>query len=124
MSEIRGNYGKSKNKNFFIYDSIGVPHPYCIGPRHVVNAADNFSGILNKACIVDGERKGITCAAKGCYLQYECHEEALIIGCKIDFKTDKAAEKELKKYLKGIVKETEDNNYAGFTFMLTDKEKP
>lgn len=35
MSDIKGNYPPSKNGNFTIIDTIGVPHPYCIGAKHM-----------------------------------------------------------------------------------------
>jgi hypothetical protein len=118
MSDIKGNYGVSKNANFFIKDTIGVPHPYMIGARHVAHAADHYGGMLGKAAIESGEARGIMCKMKNCNLTYAQHETALIVGCKIDVKTDPVAKKELEKYLKSIVKEAEANGYAGFAFMI------
>jgi len=38
-----------------------LPHPYCIGSKHVVHASDHFTGTLGEAAIRDGEKKGIVC---------------------------------------------------------------
>lgn len=118
MSKVKGNYGKSKNGNFYIKDTIGVPHPYMIGPRHVVHAADHYGGILNNAAIESGEARGIMCAMEGCNLTYAQHETALLVACKRDFKIDEAAKKELGAYLRNNVNKCEKNGYAGFAFMM------
>ena len=120
MADIKGNYGISENGNFFIKDTIGVPHAYMIGPRHVAHAADHYDGMLGKAAIESGEKIGIMCMQRNCNLTYIQHEQALIVGCKKDFKTDQTAKKELEKYLKSIVGECEANDYAGFAFMMVD----
>ena len=39
---IKGEYGKSEHGNFEVTDTIGVPHPYCITPKHVHVASAQF----------------------------------------------------------------------------------
>jgi hypothetical protein len=117
-SQIKGTYSPSEYGNFYIYETIGVPHPYCIGPRHVAHASDNFSGRLSKAAIMDGEKIGILCAIKGCNLLYDQHEVALVVACKKDVKKDPSFKPELEKFLKDNVDEATANNYAGFAFVL------
>jgi hypothetical protein len=42
-------------------------HPYCIGPKHVAEAADHFLGMLDQAAIESAETKGVRC--------YSCKEK-------------------------------------------------
>ena len=108
MSKFKGNYGKSENGNFEVIDTIGVPHPFCITPRHVAYAADHCGGRLNEKAASKHP-----CGMKGCNLTYEMHETALLIACHKDIKNNE----ELKSYLLKIVAEAESNNYAGFAFL-------
>lgn len=121
---IRGEYGISAQGNFYIDDIIGVPHPYCIGAKHVSFAADNYSEILSKECIEDAESHGIYCDIckqisnrGGTPLSYAQHETALVVKCKADFKKHKEYEKELQDYLVKCKDECEKNGYAGFAFV-------
>ena len=120
MSNIKGNYGKSENGNFEVTDSIGVPHPYVIGPEHVAYASDNHGGMLWTTAIIEGEKLGITCKAKGCNLIYSQHEQALLVTCRADLHDAEDMKKtnpELQAYLLKIKEEAEANNYAGFAFL-------
>lgn len=110
MSKFKGNYGKSENENFEVIDTIGVPHPFCITPRHVAYASDHYGGILDKKTLSKHP-----CGMKGCSLTYEMHETALVIACYKEFND------ELKSYLLKIKDEAVANNYAGFAFL--DKRK-
>lgn len=40
---------------------LALPHPYCIGAKHVTVASDSFGGRLNADAIRDAESKGATC---------------------------------------------------------------
>lgn len=101
--------------DFKIIDTIGVPHPYCIGSRHIGNASDNFNGMLGEAAIEDGERKGITCEIKGCQLTYKEHETALL--CEVNKEMELTGNKPLEKYLKGIADKCEADGFVGFSFI-------
>ncbi|RKX65103.1 MAG: hypothetical protein DRP42_05340 [Tenericutes bacterium] len=103
-----------RGKNFWIVDEIPVPHPYCVGARHVGHASNNFGGMLSEECIKDGEKNGITCETRGCNLMYKEHEKALIVQI---FDKKNLDEVELQDYLKSIVKQAEDEGYVGFVFM-------
>ena len=110
---IRGTYPSTEH--FYIKDSIGVPHPHCIGTRHIVHAADHFSGRLGDDAIEDGERQRLfRCEVKGCQLSYKQHEQALLVGCKVDIKEN---EPELRTYLLSLKDEAEKHGYAGFAFL-------
>lgn len=100
---------------YSVKDTIGVPHPYCIGSRHVAHAADNFSGMLSKEAIIDGEKIGIKCETCNGKLSYEEHETALLIEVK--FKGELKDAPGLKDYLKSIVAMCEADHYAGFAFI-------
>ena len=114
MGDVKGAYPPSPGGNFRIKDTIGVPHPYCIGPKHVGVAADHHGGMLTKESIIDAERRGAKCGICKGKLQYAEHETALLVGCKVEIKS---AEPELRDWLKGIVDEATKNGYAGFAFM-------
>lgn len=89
------DYGYSKNKNFFIVDSLPVPHPYMITPKHIEVASNEFMGMLGKEAILRAEEKGVfcdICRAKHNtdysykILSYEEHEQVLLVCCKIEIK--------------------------------------
>lgn len=113
LKEIN-KFGMSKDKNFKVKNSIGVPHPYCITPRHL-----NYgNGILNKEAIKEAEENKVFCGTCKGDLSFEEHKQALIISCKLNVKKDKKAEKELNKYLNKIKDKAEKKGYVGFAFML------
>jgi hypothetical protein len=103
---------------FYVKDTIGVPHPYCIGSRHVAHASDHFHGMLSAEAIRSGEKKGIFCDICKGKLSYDEHKQALLIAVN--------AEGELKdvpglqEYLLSIQDMTERDGYAGWSFI---KEK-
>lgn len=117
-AEFEARYGKSENGNFAIVDTIGVPHPYCIGAKHVAHASDHFGGMLGDAAIRDAEKKGVAkCEMRGCTLTYEGHERALLISCKTAMKTDDGkAAPELHAYLLAIKDRATEDGFAGFAF--------
>ena len=45
--KLKARYGASEQGNFAVIDTIGVPHPYMIGPKHVAYASDFRGGILD-----------------------------------------------------------------------------
>lgn len=112
---MKGSYGQSSALNFRVIDAIGVPHPYCITPKHVEIAADFYSGMLGEAAIEDAEKHGAHCGMVGCQLAFRQHEQALLVECNIDFKSE-AGEKELRAYLLQIKDAASANGYAGFAF--------
>jgi hypothetical protein len=116
--EFEKEYSKSENGNFYIVDSIGVPHPYCIGSRHVAHAADHHMGMLDQYAIKSAEKLGIKCQVRGCNLSYEQHEQALLICCKKDLKSNDKINPELHKWLLSIKDKVDsEKKYAGFSFI-------
>lgn len=119
MSEIKEKLLKyPKTELFEVVDTIGVPHPYCIGAKHVAHASDNYSGILGDQAIQNGEENGIYCEICKGKLRYDEHKQALLIAC--DAESPNAVKDQLQEYLKSIVEMCEDDGYVGFAF--TKKE--
>lgn len=42
-------------------EKISIPHPYCIAPGHVAEAANHWGGMLGVEAIRAAEKKGIYC---------------------------------------------------------------
>jgi len=122
IEKLKERYGKSKHGNFFVTDTIGVPHLFCITPKHVETASDHFSGMLDSAAIEHLERTGRpSCGMRGCNLMYAEHEQALLVHCSLDMKKGNQVHPELQDYLLASKEEAEEDNYAGFAFL--DKRK-
>ena len=117
-------YGKSKKGNFQIVDTIAVPHPYCLTPKHIQEAADNFGGIMGEAAMQSADDKGIYCYTCRSInkrhgdpiLTFKQHELALLVACYADMQIPKF-KKEAQTFLKSIAKMVEEDKYAGFTFL-------
>ena len=110
MDERLSKYPKTEL--FRVKDTIGVPHPYCIGTRHVVEAADHFCGMLGK--------KGIRCAMKfkdggRCQLAYEQHETALLI--EVNHPGELKDVPGLNEYLLSIKEMCIKDGFAGMAFI-------
>ena len=108
-------FGESENGNFRIIDSIGVPHPYCITPNHLLPDRMYID-------IAEAEKQGAVCdickhrvkaKKQERILTHEEHEKALLVECKEEIKESK----ELHKYLLKIKKLAEKKGYAGFAFL-------
>lgn len=118
-------YGKSEAGNFYVVGRIGVPHPYMIGAKHVVHAADHFGGMLGTAAIESCERHGICCEICKGDLAFADHKQALLIEClehvtvgEPDPETDKVqTNPELHAYLLRIMPMAEEDKYEGFSFL-------
>lgn len=113
MNEKLEKYPKSANGNFYVKDTVPVPHPYCITPRHVAYASDHHSGILDRYAMEQAEKNGVRCGICKGKLRYEDHETALLIGCMADIKENK----ELHEYLLSIKEMCVADKYAGFAFL-------
>ena len=99
-------YGTSTNKNFKVVDSIGVPHLYCITPKHLCGGGM----YLGETEIIEAEKQGATCGICKGKLSYKEHERALLIGCKSDIN------KELHSYLLKIKDKAKKKGFSGFAF--------
>lgn len=107
MTELT-QYEQYDTEFFSIRDTVGVPHPFCIGTRHVAYAADHYGGMLGESAI---EASGAPCGMKGCQLSFKEHETALAINCK-------SKDNELlKEYLLTIKEQCEKDNFAGFVLV-------
>ena len=101
-----------KTEQFEVIDTIGVPHTFTIGTKHVAHAADHFSGILETEAIESLEKNhGSSCVHPGCQLMYKQHEQALLVRCKVK------DQEPLRAYLMSIKDQCEKDGYAGFTLL-------
>lgn len=101
-----------KTDLFEVIDTIGVPHTFTIGTKHVVHASDHFSGSLSEAAIQSLEKGNKpSCKHPGCNLMYKQHEQALLVKCK-------SKDNDLMRaYLVSIKDRCETDGFAGFTFL-------
>ena len=90
---------------FSVRDTIGVPHTYIIGSKHITES----SGMCLD--IQEAESKGAHCMQRGCQLTYAEHETALALNCKS--KDDDL----LHAYLLSIKEQCEKDNFAGFVLV-------
>ncbi len=126
IEKLKARYGASEHGNFAVVDTIGVPHPYMIGAKHVAHASDHFGGMLGEAAIEDGEKRGIRCAMRGCQLSYKQHEPALLVACKLSLESQQSEgepRSELHEYLLKCKPLCEEDKYVGFAFMTVGKAK-
>lgn len=124
--ELVKKYGASEQGNFVVVDSIGVPHPYCITPKHLL--PDRM--YLDAAAIRDAERtngaKCDTCRllVKGGkqpkVLSYDEHEQGLLVSCKKDMKEVVDGREvvcaELREFLLSVKELAVVDGFAGFAF--------
>lgn len=103
-----------KTAQFEVVDTIGVPHPYCITPKHVGWASDHWGGRLGKEAIRDSEKNGARCDICKGKLSYDEHETAILIEVR-DNRELKAIP-ELKDFLLSIKEMTEKDKFVGWAF--------
>ena len=118
MSDIKGNYPASEHGNFRVIDTIGVPHPYCITPKHLEYCdsmyltTDTMRHAEEKGAVCDICKHAVRDGKQGSILSIDEHEQALLVSCKAEIQDND----ELHQWLLGIKEETERNGYAGFAF--------
>lgn len=115
--ELHERYAESEANNFWVERTIGVPHPYCISPGHVAEAADHHGGMLGTAAIEAAEKKRIFCHICKGKLSFSQHETALLVACKKEMKVGDKSDPELHAYLLKINPLTEEDGYAGYAFV-------
>lgn len=107
----KSDYGASIGGNFFVIDTITLPHPFMIAAGHVSYASDH-GGMLTPDII---RSSGIPCAA--CKQGYDKHDHALLIGCRTEIKDESGkANLELHEYLLRIKDKAAKDGFAGFAF--------
>lgn len=96
------------------------PHPYVIGPKHIVYASDHFSGMLSEMCIKEGEAAGkCKCAHPGCKLSYDEHSCDRVAFLQLQRDGN---DEEAKVLLQKIVTELDKNLIDGFTFVESTEQ--
>lgn len=106
-----------------------MPHPYCITPKHVAIASDEFMGMLGEPAIEAAEAKGVKCdicakierkTGKPC-LPWAEHKQALLV--EVNDSRELKDIPELKAYLLKIKPLAEKDGFAGFAFMQSEAAK-
>lgn len=118
--KFKGEYGVSEQGNFEVIDSIGVPHPYCIGAAHLKYNDCMMLGTDQIRRMEKEHPHHVHCKVKGCTLSYDEHEQALVVACKADMVSPgdgKKACPELHNYLLKAKDEATKNGYTGFAFL-------
>ncbi len=118
ITKLVARYGESEHGNFAVVDTIGVPHPYMIGPRHVEYGSKFRGGILNESAIEGAERSGAKCCQRGCTLRWRDHKHALLVSCAAPMiAEDGKGAPELHAYLLKVKDMCEEDKYVGFAFI-------
>lgn len=116
--KLQERYGKSEKGNFFVRETIGVPHSYCVGPLHVTVASKRHGGLLGEAAIQDAERAyGARCCTCKGQLKFEEHHAGLLVECKEELKSQDEVNPELHAYLLSIKDLAIEDDFAGFAFI-------
>lgn len=108
--EINKEFGQSANGNYIAWDTIGVPHTFVIGVKHVNYAHDNHGGMLGEDTM-----EAVPCSS--CKEPLSKHKTALLVNCKVKPENNNKFGKELKSFLKKIVPKIEKAKYEGVTLM-------
>ncbi len=106
-------------------DKVSMPHPYCIGAKHVQVAADQFGGMLGEAAIEAAEKQGVYCdickklnRKRGTpILKYHEHENNLTLFITVPQNKDLNAIPGLHEYLLGIKDKAVELGIQGFAFL-------
>lgn len=115
VSDKIKKYPESSKKSFKVIDTIGVPHPYCITPKHLKYSDGIYldvEGAEKKGAVCDICRERVNKGLQDKILTHDEHKQALLINCKMSVKDNK----ELQEYLLSIKEQAEKDNFAGFAF--------
>jgi hypothetical protein len=116
-AELAIRYGISEKGNFFVRETIGVPHPYMIMPGHVAEASDNHGGMLGESAIEAAEKRRVFCGICKGKLNFHEHETALLVAAREELKNGEEVNPELHAYLLSIKDKAEEDSFAGFAFV-------
>ncbi len=97
---------------------VFLPHPYCIGTKHVVVASDHFGGMLTEDTIRDAEKRGAKCSTcrRGEVLPYDEHESQVALYIEVPQNRDLNAVSGLHAYLLSIKEQATKSGIEGFAF--------
>lgn len=124
MDDKLKDYPKSKDGNFYVKDTIGVPHTYCITPKHFYG--DGMFMDAERIKLAEKENNAVCDICKHAVrqgkqdkiLSYDEHQQALLIACKLEANKNK----ELHEYLLSIKDRVIKDGFAGFAFMKVKNE--
>ena len=101
-------------RHFRVKDTVGVPHPYCITPKHLALCE---SGILDEHSIKRAEEKGARCDICKGKLSFEEHKQALVVAVYDEHEVGLNEIEGLGEYLESIKELTESEGYEGWCFI-------
>lgn len=116
----------ARTEMFRVKDTVGIPHPYCITPKHI-QFADMF---LDEEAMRRAEEHGVRCDIcvkrvrrnmQDRVLSFDEHKQALLV--EVDAEELKEVESELRTYLMGIKDKAEKDGFAGFAFIKKEAGK-
>lgn len=97
-------------------EPVYIPHPYCVTSKHVVHAADHFSGRLGMEALEDAEKHGASCGT--CHRPYSEHTAELTAWIAVPQNRDLNAVAGLHAYLRSIKEQAAALGIEGFAFPL------
>jgi len=97
-------------------EKVSIPHPYCITPKHVAIASDQFCGMLGTEAIEAAERQGAHCGMRGCNLRCDQHESSKTLFIRVPQNCDLNAIPGLHAYLRSIQAKAAELGIEGFAF--------
>ena len=112
-----------KTEIFKIVNTLGMPHPFMIGSKHVKYASNNHNGILgSKAIRAYEKKKGPSCCMKGCNLSYDEHKQVLLV--EVDSQEKLNDVPGLQEYLQECVTLFDKpDEYEGFSFIKKEENE-
>lgn len=123
-----------QTSKFKVIDTIGVPHPYCVTPKHLEFSEGMYLDIegaekRSREQYPNDPRKWAVCdicrrrerETGEKILTYKEHKQALLIEVDGELK-DKKTNEVLKEYLLKIKPRAEREGFAGFAFVRKNKE--
>ena len=106
-------------------ETVCLPHPYCITPRHVAWAADHHGGMLDNSAIEDAEKNGAVCdicrnrvkdRQQSSILSFAEHEHFVSLFIRVPQNKDLNAIPGLHSYLLANKETFEKAGIGGFAF--------
>jgi len=103
-----------KTELFEVIDTIGVPHPYCIGSAHLKYNDSMYLGKEQIEKMETDHPNKVRCDICKGKLSFAEHETALLV--EVNTSEDLNKVKGLKEYLLSIKEQCETDGYVGFAF--------
>jgi hypothetical protein len=97
-------------------DTVVLPHPFMITPKHVEYAADRCGGVLDAEALSKAP-----CGIKGCQLSSNDHKPMVSLFIRVPQNRDLNAIEGLRAYLLAIKEKATELGIDGFAFPVEAK---